>query len=114
MALVASNHVDVASADRNRSPFEEPRRAVVVRVAVGEKDGLHLSGLHALSVRPAEGREAVPFFPDLAREGQGMAATITDPAQIAAGVFAALLPREAASLGKPLAGAVERLFRGDE
>jgi hypothetical protein len=70
--------------------------------------------LHALGVRPAEGRDAVPFFPELAKEGRGRSATFTDPGEIAAGVFLALLPRESAAIGQSLAGAIERLFGGED
>ena len=58
MALVTPNHVDVTSADRDRSLLEQPCRGVMVGVAVGEKDGLHLFGLHTLSVQLFQNRGA--------------------------------------------------------
>jgi Mg-chelatase subunit ChlD len=73
----------------------------------------HLQGgykVHALSVRPEEGRSSVAFFPELARAGGGRSVTVDDPHALGAQVFLSLFRSEASPRIERLLPALKQLF----
>ncbi len=69
--------------------------------------------VHAIGIRPEEGRAAVPSFPEIAKAGGGRAVSITDPSRIGSEVFLALFPREAHDAVDAVLPAVKAIFRAD-
>jgi hypothetical protein len=66
--------------------------------------------VHAVSVRPDEGRPAVPFFPEIAREGGGRHVTVMEPERLGEEIYWLLLPSDALEALRPLAGPLKSLF----
>jgi hypothetical protein len=65
--------------------------------------------VHALGISPEDGRESVPFFPELAEAGGGRARTV-DPARISSEVFQCLQPESSPEVLEPLLEAADRLL----
>ena len=66
--------------------------------------------LHALSLRPDEGRSAVASFPELAREGGGRAATVTEFADLGMEIFLSLFSKDAEPALRPLLPSLRLAF----
>jgi hypothetical protein len=88
-----------------------PYREVVGLLALAAQ--AHLQGgyrIHALGVRPEEGRANVPFFPELARAGGGRWVTVEEPHALGAQVLLSLFRSEASPRIERLVPALRRLF----
>ncbi len=86
-------------------PFREQRGLSSLLRRARQQAGYRV---HALSVRPGDGRDVVPFFPQLAEAGGGRARTV-DVRSIGKEVFLCLQPDAAAAILEPLLVSARRL-----